>query len=123
MSVSAAVGAKVMPVHRLDKAVSGVILYACHVASHRFLNTVFEERRAQKTYLALVAGKLTKTSGIIDAPIGILTGSTRRRSAGRVSASLLRRRLPHRGQPARGVIRAVESSAVEDETRACGTGG
>ena len=67
--VSAAVGAKVMPVHRLDKAVSGVILYACHVASHRFLNTVFEERRAQKTYLALVHGTVREESGVIDQPI------------------------------------------------------
>jgi len=67
--VSAAVGAKIMPVHRLDKDVSGVILYACHAASHRFLNTVFEERRAQKTYLALVHGAVAEESGLIDQPI------------------------------------------------------
>ena len=67
--VSAELGIKVMPVHRLDKAVSGVILYACHAASHRFLNTVFEERRARKTYLALVHGTVREESGVIDQPI------------------------------------------------------
>jgi tRNA pseudouridine32 synthase / 23S rRNA pseudouridine746 synthase len=66
---SAAMGLKVMPVHRLDKAVSGAILYACHAASHRFLNTVFEERRAHKTYLALVHGTIAEESGVIDQPI------------------------------------------------------
>ena len=67
--VSAEVGHKVMPVHRLDKDVSGVILYACHAASHRFLNTVFEERRARKTYRALVHGTMAAASGEIDQPI------------------------------------------------------
>ena len=67
--LSAAMGIKVMPVHRLDKDVSGVILYACHANSHRFLNTVFEERRAQKTYLALVHGSVDAESGVIDQPI------------------------------------------------------
>ena len=67
--VSAAVGFKVMPVHRLDKDVSGTILYACHAASHRFLNTVFEERRARKTYLALVHGTIQEDNGIIVQPI------------------------------------------------------
>ena len=67
--VSAALGAKVMPVHRLDKAVSGVILYACHANSHRFLNTVFEERRAKKTYLALVHGTVLQECGVIIQPI------------------------------------------------------
>jgi len=67
--VSAALGARVMPVHRLDKDVSGVILYACHAAGHRFLNTVFEERRVKKTYLALVHGTIAEESGVIDQPI------------------------------------------------------
>jgi len=67
--VSAALGARVMPVHRLDKDVSGVILYACHAAGHRFLNTVFEERRVKKTYLALVHGTIRDDKGEIDQPI------------------------------------------------------
>jgi len=67
--VSAALGSKVMPVHRLDKDVSGVILYACHAASHRFLNTIFEQRRALKTYRALAHGTIAEESGVIDQPI------------------------------------------------------
>ena len=67
--VSLALGLKAMPVHRLDKDVSGLIIYACHAHSHRFLNTVFEERRAQKTYLALVHGTVLMESGTVDQPI------------------------------------------------------
>ncbi len=67
--VSTALGGKVMPVHRLDKDVSGVILYALHAASHRFLNTVFEERRVHKTYQALVHGTVAADHGTIDQPI------------------------------------------------------
>jgi RluA family pseudouridine synthase len=67
--VSVELGIRVMPVHRLDKDVSGVILYACHAASHRFLNTMFEQRRALKTYLALAHGSIAEESGMIDQPI------------------------------------------------------
>lgn len=67
--VSLAMGFKVTPVHRLDKGVSGVILYACNSASHRFLNTAFEERRVRKTYLALVHGAVVSDEGVIDQPI------------------------------------------------------
>jgi RluA family pseudouridine synthase len=67
--VSAAVGFRVMPVHRLDKDVSGVILFACHAASHRFLNTAFEERRVRKTYLALLHGSVPQDNGLIIEPI------------------------------------------------------
>ncbi len=62
-------GHRLLPVHRLDKDVSGVILYACHANSHRFLNAVFAEHRAHKTYLALVHGNVAPQSGTIDQPI------------------------------------------------------
>lgn len=67
--VSVELGRKVMPVHRLDKDISGVILFACHATSHRFLLTVFEEHQVRKTYLALVHGRIEAASGEICEPI------------------------------------------------------
>jgi len=67
--LSVEMGARAMPVHRLDKDVSGVILYALNANSHRILNTVFEERRVKKTYLALVHGTIPEENGVILQPI------------------------------------------------------
>ncbi len=47
-----------LPVHRLDRGTSGVVLFALGPAAHRALNTAFESRRAEKVYLALARGKL-----------------------------------------------------------------
>jgi RluA family pseudouridine synthase len=67
--LGAQIGQRLLPVHRLDKDVSGVILYACHAASHRFLNAAFAEHRVYKTYLALVHGAVVPDHGTIDQPI------------------------------------------------------
>src|SRR3954469_6397387 len=47
-----------LPVHRLDRDTSGVVLFALTRDAHRALNAAFESRRAEKTYLALVRGDL-----------------------------------------------------------------
>lgn len=60
---------KVWVVHRLDKEVSGVILFAKNAEIHRHLNRQFEERRIRKTYLGLVWGQLKETSGEIAYPV------------------------------------------------------
>lgn len=57
-------------VHRLDKDTSGVILVAKNSRAHRYLQTQFKERSIQKTYLALVHGRLKHQQGIIEAAIG-----------------------------------------------------
>ena len=62
-------GCRVFPVHRLDKEVSGVILYALSAAAHRFLNTAFETREVRKTYLAVTHGRVEADRGFIDRPI------------------------------------------------------
>ena len=62
-------GRRVFPVHRLDKDVSGVILYALTAAAHRFLNTAFERREVHKTYLAVVHGSVTSDRGLITRPL------------------------------------------------------
>lgn len=60
---------KIFVLHRLDKEVSGVILYAKNLDAHKFINKQFENRLVKKSYLALVHGKMQKNSGVIDRPI------------------------------------------------------
>ncbi len=57
-------------VHRLDKETSGVILVAKNDAAHAKLGEAFRQRAIQKTYIALVQGKLAKKSGSIELAIG-----------------------------------------------------
>jgi 23S rRNA pseudouridine1911/1915/1917 synthase len=56
-------------VHRLDKDTSGVMVLAKNEQTYEKLKSQFLERKTQKTYLALVHGKMPQESGIISAPI------------------------------------------------------
>jgi RluA family pseudouridine synthase len=49
-----------LPVHRLDRDTSGVVLFGIGVDAHRTLGRAFETRRAEKQYLALVRGDLAQ---------------------------------------------------------------
>lgn len=60
---------KLFVVHRLDKVVSGVILFARDAETHRWLNDQFQSRQIQKAYLALVHGRMPHQSGEIDKPL------------------------------------------------------
>src|ERR1035438_7784977 len=53
-------------VHRLDKGTSGVVLLAKTPEAHRALSLAFQERRAKKTYRALVWGHPVPAVGKID---------------------------------------------------------
>jgi len=57
-------------VHRLDKETSGVIVIAKNDFAHSCLAAAFRTRTVKKTYIALVQGKLEKSAGKIDFPIG-----------------------------------------------------
>ena len=57
---------KLYVVHRLDKEVSGVILFAKHEVAHRFLNHQFQQGRVKKIYLALTHGVIEAERGVID---------------------------------------------------------
>ena len=59
-------------VHRLDKETSGVLLVAKTRDAFIRLQSEFKERRVEKTYIALVHGKLEEKVGEIDAPVGRL---------------------------------------------------
>lgn len=56
-------------VHRLDKETSGVLVVAKTDAAHRSLAEQFENRRVEKTYLALVHGVVAAETGQVDKPI------------------------------------------------------
>ena len=50
------------PIHRIDRAVSGVLLIACKQSVLKLLNLAMAERKITKTYLALVDTKPPKDS-------------------------------------------------------------
>jgi RluA family pseudouridine synthase len=53
-----------LPVHRLDRNTTGVVIFALTAEAHRALNAAFEGRRAEKSYLALVRGDLAETQRV-----------------------------------------------------------
>jgi len=57
-------------VHRLDKDTSGLLVVAKNQDSFFYLKNLFQERKINKFYLALVYGKPKEPKGIIDAPLG-----------------------------------------------------
>ncbi len=66
------VGGELRPglVHRLDKDTSGLIVLAKNDAAQHSLQAQFQQRSAQKTYLALVDGRPATPEGRIEAAIG-----------------------------------------------------
>jgi tRNA pseudouridine65 synthase len=64
----AQLGMPLWTVHRLDKATSGVLLFARHVEAARSLGAAFESGLVRKRYLALVRGWPAE-AGEIDQPL------------------------------------------------------
>lgn len=65
-------------VHRLDKDTSGLVLIAKTNRSFKALKKLFQERKIEKTYFAVVYGNVAEPSGIIEIPIGRVKGSKKR---------------------------------------------
>ncbi len=61
-------GRWVYPVHRLDRATSGVLVFALDRATAARLQAQFQAGSVDKRYLALVRG-ITPESGVIDHPV------------------------------------------------------
>lgn len=57
-------------VHRLDCDTSGVMIFARTKIAQGFLGQEFEQRRAKKSYVARVWGRIEEDGGRIDLPIG-----------------------------------------------------
>ena len=67
--VKAELGQWVWPVHRLDRATSGCLIFALDQDAAREISEEFEAGRVEKEYLALLRGVLEPAVGIIDHPI------------------------------------------------------
>jgi tRNA pseudouridine32 synthase/23S rRNA pseudouridine746 synthase len=59
-----------LTVHRLDCDTSGVIIFARTKQAQGFLGQEFEQRRALKTYVARLKGRLETDTGTVDLPLG-----------------------------------------------------
>jgi tRNA pseudouridine65 synthase len=70
------VGARVFGLHRLDRATSGVLLFALNSATARTLQASFNSANTRKRYIALVRGPL-KEAQILDHPIRTRGGNER----------------------------------------------
>lgn len=62
----AADGRELIPVHRLDKDTSGVILFAKNQETADYLKSLFEGRKIKKTYITLVVGRVKDRTGTIE---------------------------------------------------------
>ena len=51
--------------HRLDKPVSGLLLFAKTAQANKFLQAQFEERSVRKFYIAILEGTLIKKEGVL----------------------------------------------------------
>ena len=61
-------GHLVFPVHRIDRATSGIVLLATHRESAAHMSQAFADRRVSKTYRALVRG-YCEENGVINTPL------------------------------------------------------
>ncbi len=65
-------------VHRIDKETSGILLVAKNLRAFENLQKQFKERVIEKTYLALVHGKVVPETGEISVPVGRLPWNRKR---------------------------------------------
>lgn len=76
-------------VHRLDRGTSGALIVARNDAAHLRLVEEFRDREVEKTYLALLHGKMKADSGQVDLPVARdlhhRTRMTARRREGRAA--------------------------------------
>ncbi|MFT5356651.1 MAG: RluA family pseudouridine synthase [Polyangiales bacterium] len=70
------IGRFVYPVHRLDRATSGVLLFALSSEVARDMQVLFRERTIDKTYVALCRG--TQELGAVDHPLAKEKGGEKR---------------------------------------------
>jgi tRNA pseudouridine32 synthase / 23S rRNA pseudouridine746 synthase len=67
--IAAEAGERVIPVHRIDKVTSGVVLLARGTAAHGPLTRQFAARTVAKTYLAITASTGLPAGGTVDLPL------------------------------------------------------
>ena len=69
VTLAAEVGEKIIPVHRIDKVTSGVVLFAKDQESHSPLTRQFAKRQTEKQYLAIVNSVDLPEKFTIDLPL------------------------------------------------------
>lgn len=62
------IGQRLLPVHRLDRPTSGVLVFALNQEAARRLARIFAQKLVEKTYLAVVRG-FVEVEGMIDIPL------------------------------------------------------
>ena len=55
--------------HRLDRDTSGLLVLPRGAAMHRRISLMFEKREMEKSYVAVVLGKLAQEQGVVDQPL------------------------------------------------------
>jgi len=65
-SLSVQLQRRLFVVHRIDKDVSGVIIFAKNEPAHRWLNEQFSKRAVRKTYVALAHGVIDNETRTIE---------------------------------------------------------
>jgi tRNA pseudouridine32 synthase/23S rRNA pseudouridine746 synthase len=93
-------------VHRLDCDTSGVILFARTKQAQGFLGQEFEQRRAEKSYIARVQGVVAEEHGTIDLPLGSDWDYRPRQKVD-----------PVNGRPARTDWQVIDRSTTETRVR------
>mgnify|MGYP005724867117 CR=1 FL=1 len=53
------------PVHRLDGPTSGLVVFAKTLKAHHLLSKLFEEKKIEKTYTAIVVGTPSERKGVL----------------------------------------------------------
>jgi len=69
-------------VHRLDKGTSGVLAVAKNQTAFDYLKHLFQKRKVEKIYHAILSGEMNRDDGIIEKPIGRSTHDFRKKTVG-----------------------------------------
>lgn len=77
-------------VHRLDRDTSGVMIIAKKQEAFLFFKNQFQDREVQKTYRAIVYGRVKEKKGVIDRSIGKNRNDFRQWSAEKGARGVLR---------------------------------
>lgn len=95
---------RALPVHRLDRETSGLMLFALGASSARALQQQFRDGELEKRYLALLAGHLDQPRVDVDAPLRKI----------RDASGQHRVVVAEDGQPARSSFKRLERLKMHD---------
>jgi RluA family pseudouridine synthase len=90
-------GIEALPVHRLDREVSGAIVLALHAEARDALDELFRERSVEKIYWALASGRVAPPNGKWHFPILEEKEGARISARGKPALTRYRTLAAHRG--------------------------